>query len=915
MKTTDAVPFRPESCRHMGAAVELQNARLKYFDVAKALAIIAVITGHTAIRYASVSPAGFGAPAAIALTFSFHLPLFFIVSGYFLHIDRPFAWQHEFKMLAVPYIATAVAVVLGIGITNLVYHDSGSTKQLLLDWANAALYGAGDIPANPLWPQPLRIGAIWFLLALFWSRLVTVLAYKANKLTPVVVATVFVVSLFSVRYIFLPLSIQAGLAATPFVYLGSLFKKHDFITKASNSLPCLAISLLVWGWAVFGFKGWGMAMAAYGTTILDVARNCLGGAASSLFVLCLCKKLETKLSPNNTIWNALAMVGTITLPIMCVHLFEDDVYRWGAIIGLTAAHASYPAFWLFVNLCRLVIDILIAWAIHRLVGLVANHAFLPGTFLATGKLNGFSAGKPTDSSEKQGPLTSFLKGCVILFTGLSALLSVAVTTHTDYVESTFTFTFRESMPVIAAACILLAFLALNTPFRLFQKVGRKRAKLALGVIAFILSLAWLLTSRPAIDFDSRDLLEASKYLLGDPSGQGWWLPGAYLERHPYQSPMVVLLALFNAISFGHGAAVCMLMNCVSASVALIALLSIVEMLDDSDRTYYVCFLMCVTCFPVMLYSTFVYANSVSMALAFSAMYLQMKAFSSERKRFVVGAVACAVLAVVLKSSILLVMVAISVVWAIVALKKKAPLYVVPIIAMFVLKSLTMNGIYAVLENATGTNLHNGVPQTAYLVMGTGADDQTLDLNKPGWYSAYTWTAHGETGYDPEWMAADTKELLKTRIATFVQHPGFALKFFAKKYLYEWTEPTYESIMMSNWAVGTGPVPMSAREIGGVARSMYYGKLGFLVSLYCDVLQAMVLAGAFLCVLKNKSLTIWGMAPALFAAGGALLYIFWEAKSQYTLPLACALIPYAAIGIHGLLKVISEGQNKRAGVKL
>lgn len=52
--------------------------RLDSFDVAKAIAIIAVIVGHTSLRYASYSSS---ATFAIAATFTFHLPVFFFIES------------------------------------------------------------------------------------------------------------------------------------------------------------------------------------------------------------------------------------------------------------------------------------------------------------------------------------------------------------------------------------------------------------------------------------------------------------------------------------------------------------------------------------------------------------------------------------------------------------------------------------------------------------------------------------------------------------------------------------------------------------------------------------------------------------------------------------------------------------------
>lgn len=65
----------------------MASRRILLFDLAKAIAIIAVIVSHTAIRFSGIPSVGAGAPTILAACFTFHLPLFFIVSGYFLHTN------------------------------------------------------------------------------------------------------------------------------------------------------------------------------------------------------------------------------------------------------------------------------------------------------------------------------------------------------------------------------------------------------------------------------------------------------------------------------------------------------------------------------------------------------------------------------------------------------------------------------------------------------------------------------------------------------------------------------------------------------------------------------------------------------------------------------------------------------------
>lgn len=344
-----------------------RGKRLVGFDVAKAIAIVAVITGHTAIRFVGIPQAGWLAARFVALCFSFHLPVFFIVSGYFLHVDRPLDTRREAASLLIPYVITSVAIVFSLIASNMAFHDLGSTRVLAQAWVNAALYGAGDVPANSLWPQQVRIGAIWFLLALFWSRFLVSMIWKAGRVAPFLIALAFIVGLLSARVVFLPLSIQSGMCAALFVYLGALFRRHKTLSFMEHHRVLLAPCLIAWAYSIVRFNGWGMAMAQYGVTFADIIRNLAGGIGATLVLLSACSILDRRGGENEQAARLMCRVGRLTLLIMCIHVFEDDVVRWGFLVGWVQSAWAFPASWALLNSVRVLCDILLAFLLDRMI--------------------------------------------------------------------------------------------------------------------------------------------------------------------------------------------------------------------------------------------------------------------------------------------------------------------------------------------------------------------------------------------------------------------------------------------------------------------------------------------------------------------------------------------------------------------
>ena len=76
--------------------------RIRYFDIAKGLSMIAIVAGHM------------GNSPINQFVFTFHVPIFFLISGYFMKPmdDIPFI-KRKAKQLFLPYGITCGFVILG----------------------------------------------------------------------------------------------------------------------------------------------------------------------------------------------------------------------------------------------------------------------------------------------------------------------------------------------------------------------------------------------------------------------------------------------------------------------------------------------------------------------------------------------------------------------------------------------------------------------------------------------------------------------------------------------------------------------------------------------------------------------------------------------------------------------------------
>ena len=332
-------------------------ARVASMDIAKAFAIVCVIVGHSA---------GLGIPEPVVdFCFTFHMPLFFIVSGYFMRpdvrLDGAFVKKNA-RSLLLPYAATSLAVVVLVFLRAAIFgHEDplGETASMVV----AALYGSGS---DTLGPEGVRaIGAIWFLLALFWARLFL----AASRATPC--ALPVVLGLFALGYAskeaWLPLSVQAGLCATLFLYIGQGLRAGGWLEK--GAMPPLVWLAVAGAWLYCIAFGGHLYMVGndYGD---GIAVDLLGGVCGTLCIIKASQAVEVHVP---CLAGALARLGTMTLPLFCAHLVELDAFPWGYAVGVLD---SLPVpLWLSGLAVRFALIALMAFAVYRMPRPIAGIFF------------------------------------------------------------------------------------------------------------------------------------------------------------------------------------------------------------------------------------------------------------------------------------------------------------------------------------------------------------------------------------------------------------------------------------------------------------------------------------------------------------------------------------------------------------
>jgi len=134
----------------------MKKKRIDYIDYAKGFAILCVLLGHMEIS-----------PILKHSIYSFHMPLFFILSGYFLRKGIPDkdSIKKNFQALLVPYLVVAG----GMCVWQLFSNYDAFTKLETSTLASLLFVGYRVRGEDII----CFVGAIWFLWVLFLSKIYT----------------------------------------------------------------------------------------------------------------------------------------------------------------------------------------------------------------------------------------------------------------------------------------------------------------------------------------------------------------------------------------------------------------------------------------------------------------------------------------------------------------------------------------------------------------------------------------------------------------------------------------------------------------------------------------------------------------------------------------------------------------------
>ena len=471
-----------------------------------------------------------------------------------------------------------------------------------------------------------------------------------------------------------------------------------------------------------------------------------------------------------------------------------------------------------------------------------------------------------------------------------------------------------ALPALVAILLLAVYIGLSR--RLRSLPWQPVAAISVAVIV-VLGALWVTALRTdtfiyadslRLDTYARALLTGDRDAFSANLGDGI----SYLQIYPFQSGSVWLLAgLYTLFGVGNQLPF-QLLNVAAVGVAAASLIAITQLLFSSRAVTDTVSLLLVMFLPLPLSAALVYGNAIGfglIALNVALNVAAMRATAHPRRRWALFGVSCVVLACALtiKSTFVLVLIALVLTWFIVLLRERRLLLMLAVLVGVLAANAVAGLPVAALEGAVGVDFGDGMPKTSWIAMGL---EWSITLNRPGWWSPDFALHFAGVSGDADLQNAFALQHIGWSLATFLRDPAFALQFFSMKLMSEWLDPTFQSLYYSACGVSES-TPALVRELIVCGRD-----LNGVVLVYLDGLQSLLyLAGVvgIACTIRyRRELPAAALLPIVSFLGGFACYLLWEAKSVYVLPFALLLMPFAAYGLSSVAGAVRACADDAAG---
>jgi len=282
--------------------------RLKYIDIARGLAMIFIVFGHTIVYSEHCD-------LIYQFLYSFHVALFFVISGYTFNIPTNYHEfvKNKFIRIMIPYFIWSFLFLIPYILLGQTLHLGSEMKASfnVITQCKNILYGNGNNFALK------QNSSLWFLPAVFIMEIcysLFIKVFNRGEKFSLEISFCFIqiiigfISTLILIDIFLPWGINSTIQFGVFFYMGYLLKKRLLLDKIRfKYLALFVFSILGILCCFLNYKRVSAIDYNYGNYILAI----LSGFTLSVSVLLICVKIKENI--------LLEYLGKNTMSILIFH--------------------------------------------------------------------------------------------------------------------------------------------------------------------------------------------------------------------------------------------------------------------------------------------------------------------------------------------------------------------------------------------------------------------------------------------------------------------------------------------------------------------------------------------------------------------------------------------------------------------
>lgn len=343
------------------------KSRNNFISIAKAIGIILMVAGHS------------GCPAIMnRFLYIFHMPLFFVCSGYFFYeitdINSYFIFlKRKIAKLYLPYIKWSILF--------LVLHNSFYYLHISpISPYNTVRYFKQFVKTILMSDYELLIRPFWFLKALLFSSIIiATLSLLRNIFCHRISHEIFIffILLFSIicKYYKIDIPVLGNISIISFsivyIYIGFLYHKYEKYIQ-----PRITITISTFLITLLGSMFFVGDIDMRYTTTYSILPFLLFSIAGIIMTLCISKRMNSWFKSNNYLY----YIGNHTMPILVLNLLSLKI---GSLCKILYFHmpieslASHPiiyehnySFWLIYTIIGVIVPLYLEISYHYLFNIV-----------------------------------------------------------------------------------------------------------------------------------------------------------------------------------------------------------------------------------------------------------------------------------------------------------------------------------------------------------------------------------------------------------------------------------------------------------------------------------------------------------------------------------------------------------------